>query len=72
MNDIATALVRPGEYVVADGNHMVGRILTGHWHGFRAVTLDGCELDAWFSTLDAAAQVLALEFALRYGESVSA
>jgi len=70
--NVATGLIRPGEYVAAVGDHMVGRILTGHWHGFRAVTLDGAELDRWFESLEAAGEVLALEFLLHYGEKVGA
>jgi hypothetical protein len=70
--NVTTGIIRPGEYVAAVGDHMVGRILTGHWHGFRAVTLDGTELDRWFDTLDAAGEVLALEFVLHYGEKVGA
>ena len=65
---IATALIRQGEYVAADGDHMTGRITGDHWFGFWAHTLDGERLPHAFETLEEAAEVLALEFALGYGK----
>ena len=71
MNRLAVVMIRPGEYVAAQGDHMVGRIRADQWHGLTAVTLDGRELPG-FDSLTAAGEVLALEFALHYGDSVTA
>lgn len=67
MQDIATAEIRAGEYVAADGAHMLGRIQGDHWFGFWAYTLDGERLPHAFATIEEAAEVLALEFAMNYG-----
>lgn len=63
MTGLAVGPIRPGEYVAAQGDYMVGRIQACQWHGFRAFRLDGSELPGSFETLMAAAEVLALEFA---------
>ena len=69
--NVATALVRAGEYVAADGDHMTGRITGDHWFGFWAHRLDGVSV-GHYATLEAAAEVLALEFKLHYGEEAGA
>jgi hypothetical protein len=66
-SDIATAEIRTGEYVAADGAHMLGRIQGDHWFGFWAYTLDGERLPCAFPTIEEAAEVLALEFRIGYG-----
>lgn len=65
---IATAQVRTGEYVAAEGDHMLGRIQGDHWFGFWAHTLDGVRLPRAFPSLEAAAEVLSLEFKLARSE----
>ena len=66
MNAVA-GQIRTGEYVAADGDHMTGRIEGDHWFGFWAYTLNGDHVGC-YATLDAAAEVLALEYTLRRGQ----
>lgn len=77
MSQIAYAKVTPGHYVAIVGDELAGRIkMTGHIRGdystgFWAYTLNGVRLLREFDTPDDAAETLALEFALHYGDALA-